>query len=194
MKKQTVIILVIAGAVLAVLGVIAVVGIALVAWLFLDYRRSEPMPAPPATAVMPDTSSPAETIPPMAVPMPPWPPATENVPPGAPVPAPPWPPAEPVPLTPGGPPPGGKVLPPDVKAPPFGVKTPPPPEAGTPPQTPAAVDTSAWQRHTDPLGFTVQHPAGWKAEATDDGVILIRSPDRKTSDPPDINVVPLAEW
>ena len=151
MKKQTIIILVIAGAVLAVLGVIAVVGIGLVAWLFLDYRGSEPMPAPPATAVMPDTSSPAEAMPRMAVP----------------------------------------VTPPEVMVPP---PPPRPPEAGAPPQTPAAVDTSAWQRHTDPLGFTVQHPAGWKAEATDDGVILIRSPDRKTSDPPDINVVPLAEW
>lgn len=131
MKKQTIIILVVAGAVLAVLGVIAVVGIGLVAWLFLAHWWSEPMPAPAATVARPEPSAPVAT--------------PETIPP--------WQEVLPAPL---------------VRAP------------AAPPQTPAAVDASAWQRHTDPLGFAVQHPAGWKAEATDDGVILIRSPDRKT--------------
>lgn len=101
MKKQTVIILVVAGAVLAVLGVIAVVGIALAAWLFLSSEPSAPMPAPSAAAAMPDTSAPAETLPRMAVPVPPWPPAAENLPPGEAVPAPLL---EPVPASPVAPP------------------------------------------------------------------------------------------
>ncbi len=41
----------------------------------------------------------------------------------------------------------------------------------------AGVWAQGWTRHNDPLGFTVQHPPGWKVQAAADGLVRVASAD-----------------
>lgn len=44
--------------------------------------------------------------------------------------------------------------------------------------TTACLRAQGWVRHNDPLGFTVQHPAGWKVETDAAGLIRVGAADR----------------
>ena len=37
-----------------------------------------------------------------------------------------------------------------------------------------------WTRHNDPLGFTVDHPPGWRVSADASGLVRVASPDGAT--------------
>jgi hypothetical protein len=148
MKKQTIVILAVLGGAVLVLGLAALAGIGvLLVWLLAESRPA----APPARASMeiavPATPEAPPAEPPLLPPAP-QPPA------GGPAPCPP--PAALAPAT----------------APPLtGPSVPAPPPAAPP------ASAAGWQRHEDPRGFRVQCPPGWKAEAHDEGCILVRSAD-----------------
>ncbi len=42
---------------------------------------------------------------------------------------------------------------------------------------PLACFAQQWTRHNDPLGFTVDHPPGWRVTAQSDGLVRVASPD-----------------